>query len=59
LCKETLLLFCPAVMLLADSGYQGIEDYHTDNVIPIKKLRGGELLPLDMTTAVYQMADVY
>jgi hypothetical protein len=39
LCKETLLLFCLAVMILADSGYQGIKDYHAASEIPIKRSR--------------------
>ncbi|MDR3182049.1 MAG: hypothetical protein LBT89_03865, partial [Planctomycetaceae bacterium] len=33
-CKEPLLLFCLAVMILADSGYQGIKDYHAASEIP-------------------------
>jgi hypothetical protein len=50
LCKETLipiLMFCVMLKLLADSGYQGIENFHANSEIPIKKPRGGELLPLE------------
>jgi hypothetical protein len=31
------------VFLLADSGYQGIPEYHENSEIPIKKPKGGEL----------------
>jgi hypothetical protein len=38
LCKETLLiLLCLSVIILADSGYQGIVDYHEWSMIPTKK----------------------
>jgi hypothetical protein len=37
LCKETLLLWaCLYVLILADSGYQGIKAYHANSEIPIK-----------------------
>ncbi|MDR3199517.1 MAG: transposase [Planctomycetaceae bacterium] len=35
------------ILLKVDSGYQGIEDLHTNSRIPIKKPRGGELLELE------------
>jgi len=38
LCKETLLILaCLMVVILADSGYQGIADYHEWSMIPTKK----------------------
>jgi hypothetical protein len=44
LCKETLLfVMVLAVMILADSGYQGILEYHGYSLIPIKKPKGREL----------------
>ena len=44
LCKESLLtVLILAVMILADSGYQGIVDYHEWSLIPIKKSKGKEL----------------
>lgn len=37
LCKESLLiLYVLSVMILADSGYQGIQEYHQWSLIPIK-----------------------
>jgi hypothetical protein len=36
-------IVCWGVFLLADSGYQGIQEYHENSEIPIKKPRGGEL----------------
>jgi hypothetical protein len=36
-------IICWGVFLLADSGYQGIQEYHENSEIPIKKPRGGEL----------------
>lgn len=46
LCKETLLLvvLLLAVIILADSGYQGIQSYYWWSLIPIKKSKGQELL---------------
>jgi len=44
LCKETLLtVLILAVMILADSGYQGIQEYHEWSLIPIKKSKKKEL----------------
>ena len=44
LCKETLLMvLILTVMILADSGYQGIQDYHECSLIPIKKSKNREL----------------
>jgi len=44
LCKETLLtVLMLSVMILADSGYQGIQEYHTWSLIPIKKSKNREL----------------
>ncbi len=44
LCKESLLLlYVLSVMILADSGYQGIQEYHACSVIPIKKSKNREL----------------
>ena len=44
LCKETLLtVMMLAVMILADSGYQGIQAYHEWSLIPIKKSKKKEL----------------
>jgi len=44
LCKETLLfVMMLSVIILADSGYQGIQDYHEWSLIPIKKSKGREL----------------
>jgi transposase len=38
LCKETLLtVLMLAVIILADSGYQGIQSYYEWSLIPIKK----------------------
>jgi len=44
LCKETLLrVLMLTVMILADSGYQGIQDYHEWSLIPIKKSKSRPL----------------
>jgi hypothetical protein len=44
LCKETLLrMLMLWVIILADSGYQGIADYHEWSLIPKKKGKGKEL----------------
>lgn len=44
LCKESLLLlYVLSVMILADSGYQGISEYHACSLIPIKKKKNQEL----------------
>jgi len=44
LCKETLLTVrILAVIIFADSGYQGILEYHEWSVIPIKKSKKKEL----------------
>lgn len=38
LCKESLLIVTVLmVIILADSGYQGIQEYHAWSLIPIKK----------------------
>jgi transposase len=48
LCKETLLtVLILAVVILADSGYQGIQDYHVWSLIPIKKGKKKELTALE------------
>lgn len=48
LCKETLLMvLCLSVMILADSGYQGIREYHKESMIPVKKGRNRELSELE------------
>ena len=50
LCKESLLLVMMlAVMILADSGYQGIADYHEWSLIPIKKSKKKELTEEEKT----------
>jgi hypothetical protein len=44
LCKTTLVLVMVlAVMILADSGYQGIQKHHEFSLIPIKKSKKKEL----------------
>jgi hypothetical protein len=44
LCKRTLVLvMILAVIILADSGYQGIQQYHEYSLIPIKKSKKREL----------------
>ena len=44
LCKESLLIVMVLmVVILADSGYQGIVDYHEWSLIPIKKSKNKEL----------------
>jgi transposase len=45
LCKTSLLMLavCLTVLILADSGYQGIQDYHWWSLVPIKKSKGREL----------------
>ena len=43
LCKETLLFeMILAVIIFADSGYQGIQEYHEGSLIPIKKSKKKE-----------------
>jgi len=37
----------PETESLQDSGYQGIEAYHSQSYLPIKKPKGGELTPLE------------
>jgi hypothetical protein len=41
--KASKLLLDPNSKLLADSGYQGIEKYHKNSVIPFKKKKGKSL----------------
>ncbi|HBT78414.1 MAG TPA: hypothetical protein DEB39_16150 [Planctomycetaceae bacterium] len=44
LCKESLLFLAVlTVVILADSGYQGILEYHEFSLIPIKKSKNREL----------------
>jgi transposase len=45
LCKTSLLVFAVllSVLILADSGYQGIQSCYAWSLIPIKKPKGGEL----------------
>jgi hypothetical protein len=44
MCKMTLLMMAGLMMIiLADSGYQGIVDYHEQSLIPIKKSKNREL----------------
>jgi transposase len=48
LCKTTLLtVLLLAVVILADSGYQGICKYHMWSLIPIKKSKHRELSEAD------------
>ena len=44
LCKETLLfVMVLAVIIFANSGYQGIQEYHEWSLIPVKKSKKKEL----------------
>jgi len=45
LCKTSLLILavCLSVLILADSGYQGIQSYYAWSLIPIKKGKNSEL----------------
>jgi hypothetical protein len=44
LCKESLLtVLILAVIIFADSGYQGIREYHEWSLVPIKKSKKKEL----------------
>ena len=44
LCKETLLILTVLmVTVFADSGYQGIQEYHAWSLIPIKKSKSRPL----------------
>jgi hypothetical protein len=49
LCKTSLLLLavCWAMVILADSGYQGIVDYHEWSLIPKKKKSKGKELSME------------
>jgi IS5 family transposase len=48
LCKESLLLMMVlSVIILADSGYQGIQEYHEWSLIPIKKSKTRPLSEAD------------
>ncbi|MFI3221713.1 MAG: hypothetical protein QX191_01625 [Methylococcaceae bacterium] len=35
--KDSRLLLHPDALLLADSGYQGIQKYHQNSILPVKK----------------------
>ena len=41
--KESRLFLPKETILLADSGYQGIANYHSNSVIPVKKKKGKAL----------------
>jgi hypothetical protein len=41
--KDSRLLLHPDAMLLADSGYQGIDKYHQNSTLPVKKKKGQPL----------------
>ena len=41
--KESRLFLPKETILLADSGYQGIANYHSTSVIPVKKKKGKAL----------------
>lgn len=41
--KNSKIIIPKEIKLLGDSGYQGIEDIHSNSQIPIKKPRGREL----------------
>ncbi len=43
--KESNILIHPDSELLADSGYQGLNKFHDNSVIPIKKKKGIPLTP--------------
>ena len=45
MCKETLLILAVlTIVILADSGYQGIQEYHEWSLTPIKKSKKKDLL---------------
>ncbi len=41
--KESGVHVAPEVWCLADSGYQGLQDIHTQTVLPVKKAKGSSL----------------
>ncbi|MDP2901843.1 MAG: transposase family protein [Methylovulum sp.] len=41
--KDSRLLLHPDALLLADSGYQGMHNYHQNSTLPIKKKQGQPL----------------
>lgn len=45
--KESDILLPQGCELLADAGYQGLNKYHENSTIPIKKKRGCSLSPED------------
>jgi len=45
--KNSRLLLHPDVLLLADSGYQGIHKYHPNSTLPVKKKKGQHLTAED------------
>jgi hypothetical protein len=48
LCKETLLsMLFLSIIILADSGYQGIREYHEWSLIPVKKSKNGSLSDIE------------
>jgi transposase len=49
LCKTSLLILaaCLTVLILADSGYQGINNYYVWSLIPIKKSKNRALSEAD------------
>ena len=49
LCKTSLLILatCLTILILADSGYQGIREYHEGSMIPVKKGKNRGLSELE------------
>ncbi len=45
--KVSVVHLHPETESLQNSGYQGIEAYHSHSYVPIKKPKGGELTPLE------------
>ena len=45
--KNSRLLLHPDVLLLVDSGYQGIHKYHPNSTLPVKKKKGQHLTAED------------
>jgi len=41
--KDSRLLLHPDALVLVDSGYQGIQKYHQNSILPIKKKKGQPL----------------
>jgi len=47
--KDSRLLLHPDALVLVDSGYQGIQKYHQNSILPIKKKKGQPLSVEDKT----------